>query len=252
MSFGNGRTHYFHADATAIGGQIQRPVVKNVPTQAPVSLAPAGGETDATGAPSFEFEEIISADSSRTRVEGNIQSGLATTRMKSQVRGLNVLERVRADQLLAFIEAVHPGKPPDVPRIEFGGTSITNLRVDDSTLEVSLDLDLLNCGNGKGFPDKPHVQNKALWEKVAQKYDEKNAHLVCTLVKKIRVIKGKFPGKVIRPNILEIPDFGRVHLAELLVSYHSFQLIMMRFELGCPTTGALSVSSGKVNGGGGP
>lgn len=251
MSFGNGRTHYFHADATAIGGRIERPYVKNVPVQAPVSLAPTGGETDGSG-PKFLFEEIISAEATRTRVEGHFLSGLATTRMTSLVAGLNVLDRVRAGQLLAYISAEHPGEDPNVPRISFGKTNITNLQVDDSTLEVVLDLDLLNGANGKGFPKKPHVQDKALWNKVGQQYDEKNGVLLCSLVRKINVVKGKLRGKVIRPNIIEIPDFGRVHLAELLVSYHSFQLIMMRFELGCPTKGALSASAGKVNGGGGP
>jgi hypothetical protein len=251
MSFGNGRTHYFHADATAIGGQIERPFVKNVPVQAPVSLAPAGGETDGSGS-KFSFEEVVSADATRTHVEGHFLSGLATTRMTALVEGLNVLDRVRASQLLAYISAEHPGEDPDVPRVTFGKTRITDLRVDDSTLEVILDLDLLNGGNGKGFPKKPHVEDKALWNKVGQQYDEKNGILVCSLVKKINVVKGKLRGKLIRPNIIEITDFGRVHLAELLVSYHSFQLIMMRFELGCPTKGALSASAGKVNGGGGP
>ena len=123
---------------------------------------------------------------------------------------------------------------------------------DDAQLEVILDLNLLNggIGNGKGFPKKPHVQDQKLWKRVGQKFNEKNGHLECSLVKKVN-IEGKFPGKLIRPNILEIPDFGRVHLAELIVSYHSFQLIMMRFELGCPTVGAMSASAGKVNGSGG-
>ena len=251
MSFGNGRTHYFHADATAIGGHIEKPFVKNVPVQSPVSLAPVGGVTDGNG-PRFEFENVVSVEATRTRVEGHMLGGLATTRMIAQVDQLNVLDRVRAGQLLAYISTEHPGKDPHVPRVNFGRTSITNLRVDDAQLEVILDLNLLNCGNGngKGFPKKPHVQDKKLWKRVDQKFNEKNGHLQCSLVKKINVVQGKLPGKLVRPNILEIPDFGRVHLAELIVSYHSFQLIMLRFELGCPTVGAMSASAGKVNGGG--
>ena len=251
MSFGNGRTHYFHADATAIGGHIEKPIVKNVPVQSPVSLAPVGGVTDGNG-PRFEFENVVSAEATRTRVEGHFLSDLATTRMTSQVDQLIVLNRVRAGQLLAYISSEHPGKDPHVPRVDFGRTSITNLRVDDADIEVLLDLNLLNGKNGagNGFPKKPHVQDKKLWDKVDQKFNEKNGHLRCSLVKKVN-IKGKFPGRLIRPNILEIPDFGRIHLAELIVSYHSYQLIMMRFELGCPTSGALSASAGKVNGSGG-
>lgn len=249
MSFGNGRTHYFHADATGIGGYIQRPFVKNIPVQAANSLAPSGGANDASSA-NFQFEKIVSAGSTHTRVEGNFLGGMPVTRMQSVVEDLDVLNRVRAGELVAYIATEHPGKDPDVPRVDFGRTSITNLRVDDSALEVILDLDLLNNGNGKDFPKKPHVQDKELWNKVGQKFNEKRGHLQCSLVKKVN-IEGKFPGKLVRPNILEIPNFGRVHLAELVVSYHSFQLIMMRFELGCPTVGAMSASAGKVNGSGG-
>jgi hypothetical protein len=43
-----------------------------------------------------------------------------------------------------------------------------------------------------------------------------------------------------------------MHLAELLVSGTSYELIMMRLELGCPVVGSASMSATKVNGGGGP
>jgi hypothetical protein len=137
-----------------------------------------------------------------------------------------------------------------VPKIDFGKTSITNLRVGDSALTVHLDLKLLKNGDGDRFPKRPPVYDKKLWKRVGQKFDEDKGFLVCSLVDKIEVTRGKLPGKLVAPNILEIPDFGRVHLAELLVTGDSYQLIMMRFELGCPTQGAASASSGKVNGGG--
>jgi hypothetical protein len=67
-------------------------------------------------------------------------------------------------------------------------------------------------------------------------------------VEEIEVIHGKRPD--IDGNIITIPDIGRVHLAELLVSGNSYELIMMRLELGCTNVGASSASATKVNGGG--
>jgi hypothetical protein len=249
MSLRNGRTHFFHADATALGGQLERPFAKNIPVQSPTSLPPVGGEAEAAN-PSFEFLDVLSAKATRARVEGNFLGGLATTRMTSVVEGLNVLNTVRAEQLVAYISSEHPGQEPNVPRISFGRTSITDLRIGDSVLKVQLDLDLLNNGNGKRFPDTHHVWDKNLWKRIGKRFEERG-FLKCSLVKKIEV-KGRLPGKQVAPNVFEIPDFGRLHVAELLVRHGSYQLVMLRFELGCANQGTLSASAGKVNGGGGP
>jgi len=39
---------YFRADATAIGGYIERPFAKNIPVQAPTALSPSGGADEAS------------------------------------------------------------------------------------------------------------------------------------------------------------------------------------------------------------
>jgi hypothetical protein len=248
MSLRNRRTHYFHADATALGGYIERPFVKNIPVQSPTALPPVGGYDNASTV-NFEFEDILSATATRSRVEGHFVGGLATTRMTAVVEELNVLNTVRVDELVAYISTEHPGKDPDVPRVDFGRTRIRDLRVGDSVLDVQLDLDLLNNGKRDGFPQTAPVFDKNLWKRVGQPFDEDRGFLQCSLVKKIEVVKGELPGKLVAPNILEIPGFGRVHVAELLVTGDSYELIMLRFELGCPTQGATSASSGKVNGG---
>ena len=167
------------------------------------------------------------------------------------VEDLNVLNTVRAEQVVAYISSQHPGVGPDVPRIDFGKTKITNLRVGECVLKVHLDLDLLNNGDEDHFPSRHPVLEKKLWKKVGRRFDECGEFLQCSLVDKIEVVRGKLPGKIIRPNILELPGFGRVHIAELLLSGNSYQVIMLRFELGCPTIGAATASSGKVNGSGG-
>ena len=249
MSLRKGRTHYFHAEATAIGGFIERPFVMDIPVQSANSLSPSGGSNDASTA-NFVFQDIISAASTSTRVEGHYVAGLPTTRMRAVVEGLNVLNRVRVDELTAYISTEHSNEEPFLPRVDFGRTSIRDLRVDDAILEVQLDLDLLNNRNGDRFPKVAPVFDKKFGNKVDPSFDKDRGFLQCSLAKKIKVTRGKFPGDFVAPNVFEIPNFGRVHVAELLLTGDSYELIMLRFELGCPTQGSTSASSGKVNGGG--
>jgi len=193
----------------------------------------------------------MTAKATRSRVEGHMLGGLATTRGLAAVNGLNVLDMVRADEVMAYISTEHPGEEPHVPRVDFGTTNFTGLRIGDSILNIHLDLKLLSDGNGDRFPKRPHVFDKAVWKKVGQKFDDEKGFLQCSLVEQIEVIRGKLPGKLIEPNIIEIQDFGRVHLAELLISCNSYELIMIRLELGCTNEGSATMSATKVNGQGG-
>ncbi|HMK23279.1 MAG TPA: hypothetical protein VK466_13165 [Terriglobales bacterium] len=242
------RTHYFHANASAIGGYIEKPLAKNIPVQSPTCLSPSGGADEASTS-NFQFEKIMSAKATRTRVEGSYIGGLPTTRALAVVEDLNVLDVIRADELIAYISSQHPGEEPEVPIVKFGDTAINGLRVGDAILRVHLDTALLDLGNGKRFPKKPHLFEKALWKRADQKFEPDKGFLQCSLVDKIEVIRGKSP-RIVGTNIIEIPDIGRMHLAELLVSGNSYELIMMRLELGCPVVGNSSKSATKVNGGG--
>jgi len=245
------RTHYFHANASAIGGYIERPFVKNIPVQSPTSLSPSGGADEAATA-AFQFEKIITAHATRSRVEGSYVAGLPTTRATAAVEGLNVLDTIRADELVAYISSVHPAEDPDVPTIDLGRTAIHGLRIGEAILRVHLDLEILSNGNGKRFPKRPYLQEKSLWKRADRKFDPEKGFLQCTLVEKIEVVRGKLAAKIVDTNILEVPNIGRIHLAEFLVSGNSYELIMMRLELGCPVIGQSSASATKVNGTGGP
>jgi len=51
-------------------------------------------------------------------------------------------------------------------------------------------------------------------------------------------------------HVIHIPDFGNVFLGELTVNHNSYQLTMIRLEMGCLASGSASIASCNVNGGG--
>jgi hypothetical protein len=248
MSSINGGLHFFHADATALGAVIEQPSVADFPVQSPLSLPPVGGHVTAHSS-HFQFEKIASASSTYSEVEGSVEADGPRTTAISVVKRLNVLDRVKVREAVGHIRAEHP-REGGVPRVSFGETRFSHLQIGDSVVEVILDTDILGEENGSGFPEQAHLRQRNLWGKVGQQYDDKAGLLQCSLVKKFNVIKGSLP-KIVEPNGFEIEDFGRVFLAELLVQFHSYQLIMMRFEFGSPTKGKMSAACCKVNGSGG-
>jgi hypothetical protein len=52
-------------------------------------------------------------------------------------------------------------------------------------------------------------------------------------------------------HVIHIPDFGTIFLAELTANHNSFNLTMIRLELGCIADGNVSLATANVNGKGG-
>src|SRR6516225_1987611 len=81
------------------------------------------------------------------------------------VEGLNVLDTIRADELVAYISTQHPAEDLDVPKVDLSRTVISGLRIGEAILRVHLNLKFLSDGNGKGFPKRPYLLEKSLWKK---------------------------------------------------------------------------------------
>ncbi len=104
------KVFYFHADANSLGGFIEKPFQKIIPSQASVSLPPVGGHA-ATRTAAFNFEEIVSCRSAYTRVTGTqvAPDGPWSTTVTSVVEGLNILEVITAERLVAQLSVEYPG-----------------------------------------------------------------------------------------------------------------------------------------------
>lgn len=53
-------------------------------------------------------------------------------------------------------------------------------------------------------------------------------------------------------HVIHVPEFGNIFLAELTVKHNSFELTMIRTEMGCLADGSLKMGVCNVNGGGKP
>jgi len=277
MDTNSTRVHFYHADASALGGHIRRPFDRPIPVQASVSLPPVGGFVEAHGRKDpkdAEVNSIVSFEAAYSHVSGSVnkKDGAFTTMVTSTVENFNVLDTFTADRLVAQISVDHPPKGY-IPKVSLIGTQFENVRIGGNRVEIILDLDICHHSNEGEYPTQRCMQDQQFLAKVGEQYgfinqdktapdwvkdryqwdDSKLAEkgfVLCSIVKEIR---GKFPGKHYH-NIIVIPEFGKIFLGELIVDYGSFQLIMARLELGSPTEACISAGNGKANGtgGGGP
>ncbi len=279
MDTNNTRVHYYHADASAVGGSLTRPVSEVIPLQAPLALSPAGGNATASAnGADFPFPQVIKFDNAYTLVSGSLSPkpgrGWVTV-VTSVVEGLNVLNVVTADRIVAQMSTEHPLQGYN-PTITFLGTEIDGLKIGGSPVDVDLDLSICDQGKPGSYPSEPCVSDQTFLENaeglyrrmndpaslpdwvtdrtvpdwIKQRYAwnsariAANASVVCSVVKGT---DGQFSG---RPfvNVCDVPNFGRVFLGELLVDCKSYRLTMIRLELGCLADGDLAFADGSING----
>ena len=233
---------------------------------------------------------------------GNDHSGWVTL-STSVIEGLNVFEVITADRVVSQVSTEHPVTNGHVPRVTFLGTRFENFRVGGYPVQIELDLGI--CGS-KPDGDKPYLQDRGFLDRVQRQfndiagakglpdglekqYDAKIAYiddlkkrangrakgersgyskLQCTLVKSIGPIP--IPGVKIFGNIIFIPDFGTVSLADVEVGiepHHDgfssdartgapqgpsdsnyFTLNMLNMHLGCIGGGNVIAGSATSNG----
>lgn len=261
------RFHYYHADASAIGGYIETPIQQQIPVVAPLSLSPVGGYSSVR-TESVQFQGFISIESAYTQVAGSIshKTGGWTTLATSVVEGLNVLDVITADRMVAQIATEHP-RVGYHPKVSFLGTRFENLQVAGNVIKPKMNLAICQQPAGPdGYPQTSLFEDKsfraaaekqtramsgntkASW--VGERYPwdngqlEKRAVISCSLVTEVA---DPFPGTPYG-HVLEIPEIGKAFLGELLVDRNTFRLIMMRLELGCVTSGAMASAVVSIEG----
>jgi hypothetical protein len=280
------KAHYFQAHANAFGGRLETPFEQVLPVLAPTSLPSAGGYASARHE-GFRSGEILSVERAYTQVAGSTSAnGTVTTLATSVIEGLNVGNVFFAERIAAQI-SVAQRVGAQYPAVSFVGTEFLGLRIAGCRLEPVLRLDILDSGgtSGQPGPDKPPpiregflgyaraqgARFKKFVEELTEEERErhgwaepyaddeanlpdevaKRGNILCSVVDEIGTVKrageASCPWKRVG-HAIEIPEFGRVFLGELVVSHSLYDLTMIRFDLGCPVTG--TISGGQANAGG--
>jgi|SRR5579862_1217678 len=278
------RYHTYHAKADLLEMELREPFQEKVRPQARVQLVGEGEGSfyQFKHAGPFRLEGIISYQSGYTQVAGHKSSkpghGYATL-TSSVLEGVNVLDVLTADRVVAQISTEHP-LDGAVPEVSFLGTRFENLRIAGHKIEIDTNLDILgpkpekdgsyfdedsvlgrmakqyeNISTAMGLPDwakADYPSDSARWKS----RDSDGAEAVrCSLVNQVGCDMKSYG------HIIEVPHFGKFHLGELQVrrqpartngefDSYTFRLTMIGMKLGCPVSATGGASTADANGAG--
>jgi hypothetical protein len=268
------RVYHFHADANALGGVLTHPYKTVITTAANSALANAGGYNSSQTVP-YHLDHVLHCKAAYTHTTGGDEDGYWGTLTTAVVEDVNLLEVVTAEKIVAQISTKHP-KVGKVASVSFVGSQFVNLRINGILVDPVLDLHpfpLPQNGTSNGKSDKvlqvssyhhkdvrklaaeqsrkvtghPHtpgwVKRRYGWLESAKEIDDRG-HLLCSLVKEVR----GGDSKNTFGHVIHVPGFGNVFLGEITVYHGAYHLVMLRAEMGCASSGTVSMSSAMTNG----
>lgn len=224
----------------------------------------------------FRLGRVFSFRSAYTHVAGNPSDkpnhGWHTL-STCVVEGLNVMEVLTADRIVMQISSDYPLEGY-VPKVTFLGTRFENLCIAGEPIQAKVDIKMLGSKpvNDGAYTLDPNFMGRVtkqcesirarqdLPPAIRERYNQlpsPSTHresIECSLVHQVT---GSFPGNSFG-HILEVPDFGKIHLAVLRVEHSDWQkdtptkttisLDMIKLEMGCIGSGSGSIGGGKTNG----
>jgi hypothetical protein len=279
-SSGTEQEHYYHAEASALQGELQRPLKSPIKPQAYVKLHEEGGYLSER-ALDYRLEGIFSFRHAYTQVAGNLslKDGHGHVTLATAVlEGFNVLDVITADRIVSQISTEHPRRGC-VPEVTFLGTRFEGLKIAGCPVELKLDTGFLgakpaNDGSyhkDTGFRARVDQQRAAirggsnLPDKIGQRYNKLPSEALPEETIEwslVQQIKGDCPGNPFG-HAVDIPHFGRVFFGvvrlqvKLYKTKHgdlapktTISLSMVEIEMGCIGHGVSSVGNTITNGGG--
>ena len=279
------REHTYHAEATVLSGHLHLPLEQAIKPQAFVKLSEQGGYL-AQQSHDYRLEAVIRHRSAYTQVAGNreIKDGHGwSTLVTSVVEGLNILDVITADRVVAQISTEHP-LVGYVPSITFLGTRFENLRIAGHPVNLKLDL---NIFGDKAANDAPYTRDSDFQSRVVAQHDgvreqsRNHQSLFATLFERynrvpksfeeseedqetvecslVNQAEGDYPGRSFG-HVIEVPHFGTIYLATLHLREFDYKpgtripratyvsLTMIEAVMGCIAHGTATVATARTNG----
>jgi hypothetical protein len=247
------RTYHYNAHGHGVSAHFERPIQRLIEVQAGISLPTTGGHGNSR-VNKFKFEEFLAFEAAYSHVSGsqNKRDSSYTTLVTTTVEGLNILDVVTADRIVARISSEHPPDHKE-PHIVFLGSKFENLRIAGCPVEAELNHDLFlrldtfelivkeleTDGEFRKMAEDPYQTGQP------QKLPDANRVLLCSLVKNM---KTTCPGVKRKGHAFVVPQFGKVFVGEILAKHGTRTLTMLRLEMGSPVSATANLAEAIVNG----
>jgi hypothetical protein len=231
---------HFHAEGHAFSGEFRHPAWCPIPAQASASLPTIGGQASAN-VENFRFQDFVSFKSAHTHISGKRRRDETfATHATTTIHGLNILGVVTADLIVCRLTSIHSPRERE-GHIIAEDSRFEGLRIKGEDVKVILRHDLLvKCKTfedlTKGIASDPKSGKIAV---------TKDGVAVCSLVEKIET---KLKGVDAKRHLIEVPNFGKIFLAEIFAEPGTRTLTMLRLQLGSPHVADATAGETRTNG----
>ena len=268
---------FYHAYAIPLSGTIRRPVVKNIDGHATSALSRYGGHSSAHEPP-YMLSSLVSHAGASSHVSGVYveATGRHETVAEATVRGFDLEGVLRVEMLQSGVQASHIAFAEGDPAITIKGSVLQGLSIHGQPIELESWIDIFNrldtldklreyyrenaefreainevayVGRAKDLPEK--VARFFPW-RYTKPTDELPMHRNMTILPVFRIKTSSTDRFKVYGNVIQIENFGRVQLGELMVEWNHRRLMMMHAALGSPCDGDLTGGCSGGNGTGGP
>jgi len=268
------RRYVFHGCASGVSAHIRRPERRLLPVQGSSSLPVTGGLSESKVS-AGNLEKWVSFESITTSAHGDYvdaDAGVATTTGAVAFDAVPTETKVTVDVLgLVILGRVHIARTSvglisrsaaagEQPVIRLEGNRLEGVRIDDSTLKITLAEGFYQECDTHAKLKKKHAkglapQHARLLLPLVEDGDplttfpEANGVVKCTIVQEISWEGAPHPTATIHGHVVRVPNFGRIYFGEMFITGDSRRLTMVRFQLGSDDGGEVTVAEGENNGG---
>lgn len=272
------RTFWFHGNAVAFGGRIVSPVAESLDALGASVLPPTGGFASAS-VDSFKYRNIVSFERATSSVAGRVtehDDGSRTydTHVTVAVEGLNVLDMVTADRVVARLTSKHDADGYESTMYPIG-SYFENLRIGGMRFSPAPYPELAENGSYTKLTEECAKSSKerawplidaqgtevSIGEQLAAKTKKGEPGAASPIFQDRLLLAPLFnlsearaslpPGAELigkTSNGIRVREFGTIFIGEYFVKRYSRRLTMLRIELGCPVKGTIAVGYGDGNG----
>jgi hypothetical protein len=246
----------YHAQAIGFAATLHKPSCEIIPGQASVSLSQAGGESYSV-VRNFDWKGIFHFDEASSYVTGSYDHGAFNTLATVTVRGLNIANMITADHVIARVSSRH--EPDEEGRfgegsLHLAGSSIRGLNIAGTSLDAPLDFAQID--GDRTFDDlkaalaPPPPQPPA--STASEPPPPGDVRPPRPRPKAMSLVMGPrscHPFTLDEHGGIQVPEFGTIYLATVILKPGYRRISMLRAELGCPIGGTVEACGGEGNGG---